>query len=116
MTLTETMMKAYTYIETGRFELIDKPKPELQDPKDAIVRVRLSSTCSTAFTLHFSYLHNLTEEVLLTLSRPLVHVLCHGRRWGDRVDGCMLAEKVCDMRRCPVTVTSDEFFLVCHML
>ena len=35
-------MKAYTYIEKGRFELLDKPKPELLDPKDAIVRITLS--------------------------------------------------------------------------
>lgn len=40
-------MKAYTYIEKGRFELLDKQKPELQDPKDAIVRVTLSSICSS---------------------------------------------------------------------
>ena len=40
-------MKAYTYIKNGRFELLDKPKPELQDPKDAIVRVTLSSICSS---------------------------------------------------------------------
>ena len=40
-------MKAYTYIKTGRFELMDKPKPELEDPKDAIVRVTLSSICSS---------------------------------------------------------------------
>ena len=40
-------MKAYTYIEKGSFELMDKPKPELQDPKDAIVRVTLSSICSS---------------------------------------------------------------------
>ena len=40
-------MKAYTYIEKGRFELLDKPKPELQDSKDAIVRVTLSSICSS---------------------------------------------------------------------
>ena len=40
-------MKAYTYLEKGRFELLDKPKPELQDPKDAIVRVTLSSICSS---------------------------------------------------------------------
>ena len=40
-------MKAYTYIEKGHFELLDKPKPELQDPKDAIVRVTLSSICSS---------------------------------------------------------------------
>ena len=40
-------MKAYTYIEKGHFELLDKPKPVLQDPKDAIVRVTLSSICSS---------------------------------------------------------------------
>lgn len=41
------MMKAYTYIEKGRFELQDKPKPQMQDPKDAIVRVTFSSICSS---------------------------------------------------------------------
>ena len=46
-TMTVINMKAYTYIEKGRFELLDKPKPELQDPKDAIVRVTLSSICSS---------------------------------------------------------------------
>lgn len=40
-------MKAYTYIEKGRFELTDKPKPGLKDPKDAIVRVTLSSICTS---------------------------------------------------------------------
>lgn len=40
-------MTAYTYIEKGRFELLDKPKPELQNHKDAIVRVTLSSICSS---------------------------------------------------------------------
>ena len=40
-------MKAYAYIEKGRFELIDKPRPELRDPKDAIVRITLSSICSS---------------------------------------------------------------------
>ena len=46
-TMTVIKMKAYTYIEKGRFELQDKPKPELQDSKDAIVRVTLSSICSS---------------------------------------------------------------------
>ena len=40
-------MKAYSYIEKGRFELLEKPKPQLHDPKDAIVRVTLSSICSS---------------------------------------------------------------------
>ncbi|WP_348715978.1 alcohol dehydrogenase [uncultured Alistipes sp.] len=40
-------MQAYTYIEHGRFGLLDKPKPALQDPRDAIVRVTLASICTS---------------------------------------------------------------------
>lgn len=40
-------MRAFTYKDKGCFELVDKPKPELQNPKDAIVRVTLSSICSS---------------------------------------------------------------------
>lgn len=40
-------MKAYTYIEKGKFALVDKPKPSIQDPRDAIVRVTLSSICTS---------------------------------------------------------------------
>ena len=31
-------MLAYTYIKQGKFELIEKPKPELRGSRDAIVR------------------------------------------------------------------------------
>ncbi len=40
-------MLAYTYMERGRFELLDKPKPTIQDPGDAIVRVTLASICTS---------------------------------------------------------------------
>ena len=40
-------MLAYTYVEKGHFELIEKPVPELQSERDAIVRVTLSSICSS---------------------------------------------------------------------
>ena len=40
-------MLAYTYIEHGRFGLLDKPKPELKDFRDAIVRVTLGSVCTS---------------------------------------------------------------------
>ncbi len=40
-------MIAYTYKEHGKFELTDKPKPEIIDSHDAIVRVTLSSICSS---------------------------------------------------------------------
>ena len=40
-------MLAYTYVERGRFELLEKPRPTLQHPRDAIVRVTLSSICTS---------------------------------------------------------------------
>ena len=40
-------MLAYTYVEKGKFALVDKPKPKLQAPTDAIVRVTMSSICSS---------------------------------------------------------------------
>lgn len=46
-------MLAYTYIEHGKFELIEKPKPELKDSRDAIVRVTLGSICTS--DLHIKY-------------------------------------------------------------
>ena len=35
------------YIKQGKFELIEKPKPELRDSRDAIVRVTLGSICTS---------------------------------------------------------------------
>ena len=34
-------MKALTYIEHNHFALLDKPEPEIIDPRDAVVRVTL---------------------------------------------------------------------------
>lgn len=40
-------MLAYTYIKRGKFELLEKPKPELKDARDAIIRVTLGSICTS---------------------------------------------------------------------
>lgn len=40
-------MLAYTYKSQGEFALMEKPKPELIHPQDAIVRVTLASICSS---------------------------------------------------------------------
>ena len=40
-------MLAYTYTAPGRFELLDKPRPAILHPRDAIVRVTLSSICTS---------------------------------------------------------------------
>lgn len=40
-------MIAYTYKEKGKFELTEKPKPQILEPTDAIVKVTMSSICSS---------------------------------------------------------------------
>lgn len=40
-------MLAYTYMGRGDFQLQEKPMPQLQDPRDAIVRVTLGSICTS---------------------------------------------------------------------
>lgn len=40
-------MLAYTYVAPGRFSLIEKPRPVLKEPLDAIVRVTLGSICTS---------------------------------------------------------------------
>lgn len=40
-------MLAYTYVERGKFALLEKPKPVLLDERDAIVKVTLASICTS---------------------------------------------------------------------
>lgn len=48
MTLTKDQeMQAYTYVEKGKFALLEKPKPVLLHERDAIVKVTLTSICSS---------------------------------------------------------------------
>ena len=40
-------MRAYTYYGNGELRLADKPRPEIKEPGDAIVRVTLASICTS---------------------------------------------------------------------
>lgn len=40
-------MQTYTYVSEGQFELVEKPRPVLLHPRDAIVKVTLASICSS---------------------------------------------------------------------
>ena len=40
-------MKALAYLEHGKFAFTEKPKPEIRDSRDAIVRVTLGSICTS---------------------------------------------------------------------
>ena len=80
-------MKAY--ISHGMFELIDKPKPELQDPRDAIVRITLGSICTS--DLHIK--HGSVPRAVpgITVGHEMVGVVeavgtdVHNVKVGDRV-------------------------------
>ena len=43
----EDIMLTYTYIEHGKFELREKPEPEIVNSREAIVRVTLGSICTS---------------------------------------------------------------------
>ena len=82
-------MLAYTYISPGKFELIDKPKPELQSPHDAIVRITLGSICTS--DLHIK--HGSVPRAVpgITVGHEMVGVVeevgpeVHTVKPGDRV-------------------------------
>ncbi len=40
-------MKALTYIEEGKFALLEKTKPQIENARDAVVRVTLASICTS---------------------------------------------------------------------
>ena len=54
-------MLAYTYISPGKFELIDKPMPELQSPRDAIVCITLGKIDTTPLITHRYKLTDIAE-------------------------------------------------------
>ena len=45
--IKDSFMSACTYAEKGKFQLTEKPKPVIQDDRDAIVRVTLASICTS---------------------------------------------------------------------
>ena len=82
-------MLAYTYIEKGRFELREKPRPVIQGGRDAIVRVTLGSICTS--DLHIK--HGSVPRAVpgITVGHEMVGVVeevgpgVAGVRPGDRV-------------------------------
>ena len=82
-------MKAYTYIEKGHFALVEKPRPALLEPTDAIVRVTLGSICSS--DLHIK--HGSVPRAVpgITVGHEMVGIVeeagpqVRGVKVGDRV-------------------------------
>ena len=82
-------MLAYTYIEHGRFGLLDKPKPELKDSRDAIVRVTLGSICTS--DLHIKHGSVLRAVPGITVGHEMVGVV---EQVGSRVTSVKPGDRV----------------------
>ena len=64
---------AYTYKDNGVFELTEKAKPKLQSPKDAIVKITMSSICTS--DLHIKH-GSVPKAVLgITLGHEMVGIV-----------------------------------------
>ena len=89
-------MKAYTYIDKGRFELVEKPKPMILEPTDAIVRVTMSSICTS--DLHIK--HGSVPRAVpgITVGHEMVGVV---EELGSEVQGFCIVDRV--------TVTVETF-------
>lgn len=82
-------MLAYTYIKQGTFALRDKPRPQLQGDRDAIVKVTLASICTS--DLHIK--HGSVPRAVpgITVGHEMVGIVDQvgsavtGLRPGDRV-------------------------------
>lgn len=82
-------MLAYTYQKRGQFALLDKPKPEIIDPRDAIVRVTLSSICTS--DLHIKH-GSVPRAVLgVTVGHEMVGVV---EAVGDAVTTVRVGDRV----------------------
>lgn len=82
-------MKAYTYIEKGHFALVDKPRPVLLQPTDAIVRVTLGSICSS--DLHIK--HGSVPRAVpgITVGHEMVGIV---EEIGPQVSGVKVGDRV----------------------
>lgn len=66
-------MLAYTYVRKGEFQLKNKPKPCIENPRDAIVKVTLASICSS--DLHIKHGHVPRAVEGITIGHEMVGVV-----------------------------------------
>ena len=66
-------MLTYTYISKGKFGLVEKPKPRIQHERDAIVKVTLTSICSSDLHIKHGSVPRAVEGI--TVGHEMVGIL-----------------------------------------
>ena len=69
------------------------------------------STRCARFALHLYDVHRLAEDVLTAGRCPFIAGFRHRRRRRDRVDGCHIAERICNMRGSGIAINGQ---CLCH--
>lgn len=82
-------MLTYSYVSKGKFDFVEKPKPTVTDPKDAIVKVTLASICSSDLHIKHGFVPRAVEGI--TVGHETVGIVdavgsdVKGLKPGDRV-------------------------------
>lgn len=82
-------MKAYTYLEKGHFALTNKPKPTIQEPTDAIVRVTLGSICTSDLHIKHGSVPRAVKGI--TVGHEMVGIV---EETGSEVKGVNVGDRV----------------------
>ncbi len=82
-------MLAYTYLKKGRFELQNKPKPVLLNNQDAIIRVTLSSICTSDLHIKHGFVPRAVPGI--TVGHEMVGVV---EEIGDAVSSVRPGDRV----------------------
>lgn len=82
-------MKAYTYLRKGHFALTDKPKPTIQEPTDAIVRVTLGSICTSDLHIKHGSVPRAVKGI--TVGHEMVGIV---EETGSEVKGVNVGDRV----------------------
>ena len=111
-------MLAYTYLDKGRFGLVEKPVPVLQNDTDAIVRVTLASICTSDLHIKHGFVPRAVRGI--TVGHEAVGVVeavgdaVKGVRPGDRVS--VGVETFCGLTLIPDGVSDESAVLAGDIL
>lgn len=83
-------MLAYTYKSQGKFELIEKDRPKLVEPQDAIIRITMSSICSSDIHIKHGSVPKAVKDI--TVGHEAVGVV---EEIGKDVTSVKVGDRVC---------------------
>ena len=98
-------MQAYTFIEKGKFALLEKAKPTLIEPTDAIVKVTLGRICTS--DLHIKHGSIPRAVPGITVGHEMVGIV---EELGSKVQGFCKGDRI----TVNVETFSREYFYCKH--